>query len=238
MQIWGHYTPYNRGHRHRSQSFGQVPSYVLPNRTNQGVQHLPREIRYPTVPPTASIRGSVVKGDVRLGPYAHVVNAIIRADEGTPFYIGANANVQDGVVIHAHSTQDWGTPQMKNLINVPGKGSFAVYLGNHVTVAHQALIHGPTYVGDNSFIGFDATIHSAKIGKNVEIGHRALIENVTIPDNVAIAPGAVITEQSQVKQHIVPLKGLNTKIAKINTELAKTYTASRANPFRLAMFHR
>ncbi|MEO0490890.1 MAG: carbon dioxide concentrating mechanism protein CcmM, partial [Cyanobacteria bacterium J06659_2] len=40
-------------------------------------------------------------GDVQLGENVIVApNTSIRADEGAPFYIGANTNIQDGVVIH------------------------------------------------------------------------------------------------------------------------------------------
>jgi carbonic anhydrase/acetyltransferase-like protein (isoleucine patch superfamily) len=42
-----------------------------------------------------------VIGDVRIGAQVHIAPGVsIRADEGMPFYIGANVNIQDGVVIH------------------------------------------------------------------------------------------------------------------------------------------
>jgi SulP family sulfate permease len=37
-----------------------------------------------------------------LGDRAHVAaDTSIRADEGSPFHVGANTNIQDGVVMHA-----------------------------------------------------------------------------------------------------------------------------------------
>ena len=40
-------------------------------------------------------------GDVRVGANVFVApGSSIRADEGTPFYIGESTNIQDGVVIH------------------------------------------------------------------------------------------------------------------------------------------
>ncbi|MED0773200.1 hypothetical protein P4T16_14285 [Bacillus siamensis] len=36
-----------------------------------------------------------IKDNVYVGP-----NAAVRADEGTPFYIGSNTNLQDGVILH------------------------------------------------------------------------------------------------------------------------------------------
>ncbi len=40
-------------------------------------------------------------GDVRVGANVFIApGSSIRADEGTPFYIGDSTNIQDGVVIH------------------------------------------------------------------------------------------------------------------------------------------
>jgi len=162
-------------------------------------------------------------GDVTIGPKAHIVNAVIRADEGTPFHIGASSNVQDGAVIHAHYSEENEKPVLHNLVNVPGKGLFSVYIGDNVSINHQTLIHGPAYIGDNSFIGFKATIHHANVGKGVEIGPHAYIEKVDIPDGVAIAPGAIITQPEDIEKYRVPHKNRNEKVMKVNHELAMAY---------------
>jgi carbonic anhydrase/acetyltransferase-like protein (isoleucine patch superfamily) len=201
------------------------PSQITANRMAPGSRYLPWANAYPTIHPTATVRSANITGDVRIGPGAHIVNAMIRADEGTPFHIGAGSNVQDGVVIHAHNTQEQGLPVTKNLIEVPGKGQFSVYIGDNVSLAHQVLVHGPSAIGDNTFVGFKATVQHSQVGRNVEIGPHAYLENVTIPDNVGIAAGAIITKPEDIPRFLVPLKGLNPKIAAVNHELALAYRA-------------
>lgn len=186
-------------------------------------EFLPKKAVFPKIDPLATIRGGWILGDVTIGAKAHIVNAVIRADEGTPFYIGASSNVQDGAVIHAHYSEENEKPVLHNLVNVPDKGLFAVYIGNNVSITHQALIHGPAYIGDNSLIGFKATIHHANVGKNVEIGPHAYIEKVDIPDGVAIAPGAIITQPEDIEKYLVPHKNRNEKVMKVNHELAMAY---------------
>ncbi|WPF77325.1 LbetaH domain-containing protein [Bacillus velezensis] len=58
--------------------------------------------RYPKIDKTSFISPfSSVIGDVRIKDNVYVApNAAIRADEGTPFYIGSNTNLQDGVILH------------------------------------------------------------------------------------------------------------------------------------------
>ncbi|MEM7648501.1 MAG: carbon dioxide concentrating mechanism protein CcmM, partial [Cyanobacteria bacterium P01_A01_bin.70] len=61
-----------------------------------------RDLDQPIIAPSAYVHPlcSLI-GDVELGENVIVApNTSIRADEGAPFYIGANTNIQDGVVIH------------------------------------------------------------------------------------------------------------------------------------------
>jgi acyl-[acyl carrier protein]--UDP-N-acetylglucosamine O-acyltransferase len=85
---------------------------------------------------TAIICGKVIIGEnVFVGPYA-----VIRADEVDasggmdPIVIGANSNIQDGVVIHS-------------------KSGAAVTIGEFTSIAHRSIVHGPCTVGDRVFIG-------------------------------------------------------------------------------------
>jgi carbonic anhydrase/acetyltransferase-like protein (isoleucine patch superfamily) len=203
-------------------------SSITANRVSPATRYLPVASRSPIIHPTATVRASQITGHVLIDAGAHVVNAILRADEGTPFYIGPFSNVQDMVVMHAHSTQELGKPNFKNLITVPSKGNFAIYIGEKTSLAHGALIHGPAYIGDNTFIGFKSTIDNALIGNHVEIGPHAYIKNVTVPDNVAIAPGAIVTDAASLRYNIVPHQELNEEVAKINSELALAYFACPA----------
>ena len=82
-------------------------------------------------------------GDVQLGENVIVSpNTSIRADEGAPFYIGANTNIQDGVVIH-------GLEQGRVLGD--DQKAYSVWIGQDTCITHMALIHGPAYVGNNCF---------------------------------------------------------------------------------------
>jgi carbon dioxide concentrating mechanism protein CcmM len=56
----------------------------------------------PRIDPSAYVHVSTsIIGEVEIGANVMVAPGVsIRADEGSPFYIGASTNVQDGVVIH------------------------------------------------------------------------------------------------------------------------------------------
>jgi carbonic anhydrase/acetyltransferase-like protein (isoleucine patch superfamily) len=204
-------------------TYGPSANRILPGMASAYGTHLPPQAKYPSIDPRATVRNSWILGDVTIGPWVHIVNATIRADEGSPFFIGASSNIQDGVVLHGHNTFNNGQSVLENLVTVPNRGQFSIYVGEYVSVAHQALLHGPVYIGSNSFIGFKSTIHKAKIGRNVEIGAHSYIANVTIPDNTAIAPGSIITRPEDIGRYKTQRLGKNEKISAINTELAQAY---------------
>ena len=132
---------------------------------------------------------SNVIGDVRIG--ANVIVApgtTIRADEGTPFYIGENTNIQDGVVIH-------GLEQGRVIGDDQNK--YSVWVGENNCITHMALIHGPAYVGDNSFIGFRSTVFNARVGAGCIVMMHAFIQDVEIPPGKYVPSGAIITNQQQ-----------------------------------------
>ncbi|MEO6147595.1 MAG: hypothetical protein ABIT70_11240 [Sulfuriferula sp.] len=90
------------------------------------------------VDPTVIIRGKVVIGEnVFIGPYV-VIRADDVDDSGNmePISIGANSNIQDSVVIHS-------------------KSGAQVIIGEHISIAHRSIVHGPCVVGDNVFVGFN-----------------------------------------------------------------------------------
>jgi carbon dioxide concentrating mechanism protein CcmM len=132
---------------------------------------------------------SNVIGDVRIG--ANVIVApgtSIRADEGTPFFIGENTNIQDGVVIH-------GLEQGRVIGD--DQEEYSVWVGKNASITHMALIHGPAYVGDNSFIGFRSTVFNARVGAGCIVMMHALIQDVEIPPGKYVPSGAIITNQQQ-----------------------------------------
>ncbi|WP_375512116.1 ribulose bisphosphate carboxylase small subunit [uncultured Nostoc sp.] len=128
-------------------------------------------------------------GDVQIG--ANVIVApgtTIRADEGRPFYIGENTNIQDGVVIH-------GLEQGRVIGDDQNK--YSVWVGKNTCITHMALIHGPAYVGDNSFIGFRSTVFNARVGAGCIVMMHALIQDVEIPPGKYVPSGAIIINQQQ-----------------------------------------
>ncbi|MFH0702314.1 MAG: carbonate dehydratase [bacterium] len=196
---------------------------ILSNKINSETVYLPFTEIAPFIHPTAVIRNSSIVGNVIINENVHIVNAAVRADEGSPFYIGANSNIQDFAVLHSYTTQKNQDLIKENLVFIPEQGYYAIYICQNVTVAHGALIHGPSKIGCNTFIGFKATVDKASIGSNVEIGAHAYIKKVSIPDNIGIAPNAVILKEEDIKKYTVPLIGVNEKIIQVNLELAKAY---------------
>jgi carbonic anhydrase/acetyltransferase-like protein (isoleucine patch superfamily) len=122
---------------------------------------------------TATVIGLVVLGrEVSVWPYA-----ALRGDN-EPVVIGDGSNIQEGCVLHT----DPGCP---------------LTVGRHVTVGHQAMLHGCT-IGDGSLVGIQAVIlNNAVIGRNCLIGAGALVtEGKVIPDNSLVLghPGKVVRE--------------------------------------------
>ena len=144
----------------------------------------------PVIHHTAYVHAfSNIIGDVRIGENVMIAPGIsIRADEGNPFSIGANTNIQDGVVIH-------GLEQGR-VMGDDGK-PYSVWIGNNSSITHMALIHGPAYVGNDCFIGFRSTVFNAKVGQGCVVMMHALIQDVEIAPGKYVPSGAIITNQEQ-----------------------------------------
>lgn len=144
----------------------------------------------PSIHHTAYVHAfSNIIGDVRIGENVMIAPGIsIRADEGDPFSIGANTNIQDGVVIHGleqgRVRGDDGKP-------------YSVWIGNNSSITHMALIHGPAYVGNDCFIGFRSTVFNATVGHGCVVMMHALIQDVEIAPGKYVPSGAIITNQEQ-----------------------------------------
>ena len=173
----------------------------------------------PQVHPSASVHSfSKLTGDVRVG--AHVLIApgtTIHADEGAPFYIGDNANIQDGVVIHAIE---------QGRVRGDDGQNYAVWIGKNSCITHMALIHGPAFIGDDCFVGFRSTIFNAKLGDGCVIMMHALIQGVEVPPGKYVPSGAVITKQQQA-DHLPDVLVSDRKFAQ---QVAHTHEASAAYP--------
>ena len=135
---------------------------------------------------------SRLSGDVRIGANVFVApGSSIRADEGTPFYIGESSNIQDGVVIHGLE---------KGRVVGDDNREYSVWIGKNTCITHMALIHGPAYIGDECFIGFRSTVFNAKVGDGCIVMMHALIQDVEIPPGKYVPSGAVIVNQQQAER--------------------------------------
>ena len=131
-------------------------------------------------------------GDVKVGANVFVApGSSIRADEGTPFFIGDSSNIQDGVVIHGLES---------GRVVGDDNREYSVWIGKNTCITHMALIHGPAYVGDECFIGFRSTVFNAKIGDGCIVMMHALIQDVEIPPGKYVPSGAVIVNQQQAER--------------------------------------
>lgn len=164
------------------------------------------------VHPKAEVIGRVIiEENVLIAP-----NASLRADEGSPFKICKGCNIQDGVVMHGLLGQ-WITVK---------EGDFSIFIGSHCSIAHQAIIHGPTFIGKKTFVGFRAIIQSSKIGQRCYIGHGAIVIGVEIPDNRYVGHGLVVDSQDKVKR--LPLvmeedNNFNHDVVDVNKRIKEIY---------------
>jgi carbonic anhydrase/acetyltransferase-like protein (isoleucine patch superfamily) len=111
--------------------------------------------------------GSVVVGDVHIGPDSSVwYNVVIRADVA-PVRIGSRTNIQDGSILHAD----------------PG---FPCVIGDDVTVGHRAIVHGAK-VGNGALIGMGAVLLNG-----VQVGDEAIVAaGAVVTEGTIIAPGTL-----------------------------------------------
>ena len=193
------------------------------------VTHLCNKCYKPEVDRTAFIHPlAAVIGHVRVGRAVMICPfASVRGDEGHPLFIGAESNVQDGVVIHALETEGDGHVLEENLVTVRGK-KYAVYVGKRVSLAHQAQIHGPAFVGDDTFIGMKALVFRSVVGRQCVVEPGAILMDVEIPNGRIVPAGVVLKDRHDADAlpritASYPLKDLNAKVVKVNTSLAAGY---------------
>jgi len=161
------------------------------------------------IDPTAQIIGKV-----RIGPRVFVgPNAVIRADEadasGTvaPIEIGADCNVQDGVIVHALA----GTE---------------VKIGRRTSMAHGSIIHGPCVMQADCFVGFRAVLFDVELAEGVFIGAGATVCHVQLPAHRLVPEGTVIrsSEEAATLNETGPAeRAFMKKVISANLHLAAGY---------------
>jgi carbonic anhydrase/acetyltransferase-like protein (isoleucine patch superfamily) len=187
----------------------------------------------PSVDPTAFVHPqAVVCGNVRIGRNVMVCpTAVVRGDEGQPLHVGDDSNVQDGVVIHALETESHGNPVEKNVCTVDGR-RYGVYVGNRVSLAHQAQVHGPAVVQDDTFVGMKALVFKSTVGRSCVIEPGAIVLGVVVADGRYVEAGSVVRTQAHADSLPVitpdyPFKELNRGVVHVNTSLARSYREGR-----------
>jgi len=184
---------------------------------------------------------ALVIGDCKIGKLVLVAPfAVCRSDEGFPVHIGDYSNMQDGVILHALETTSHGKNLDDRRYSAEGvllnandtgfKNGFAIYIGDKVSLAHGVQVHGPAYIGNDTFVGMKSLIFNAKIGKRVAIGVSSTItDGVTIPDNKFVPPGTIVTTQAQADALPArigsPYEAINNAVLHVNQVLAKGYNA-------------
>ena len=127
---------------------------------------------------------AILIGDVEIGNNCSIwYNAVLRGDVHY-IKIGDNTNVQDNVVIHATF--------QKSPTNI----------GNNVTIAHGAIVHGCT-LNDNVMIGMNAVV----------------LDDAVIESNSIVAAGSVVTKGTIVKSGSVYAGIPAKKVKDISPEL-------------------
>lgn len=187
------------------------------------------EISEPQIDPTAYIHpAAMVIGNITLGQRVFVAPmASVRGDEGQSIFVGNESNIQDGVVLHALETEEEGQPIAKNLVTV-GEKKYAVYVGDHVSLAHQSQVHGPARIGNDTFIGMQSLVFKAEIGSQCVVEPGAKVIGVKIADKRYVPAGTVVTTQAQADTlpeitDDYPFKDLNKGVLHVNTQLADGY---------------
>ncbi len=158
---------------------------------------------------TAILCGKIiVEENVFIGPYA-----VIRADEVDesgemePIIIGANSNIQDGVVIHS-------------------KAGGLVQIGTNTSIAHRSIVHGPCIVGENVFIGFNSVLFDCKVGNGSVVRHNSVIEHCEVPENFHIPSTTNIHSNKDlvnVPQITPQMSDFSESVIRANQELVKGY---------------
>ncbi len=173
--------------------------------------HLPVIDESAYIDKTAIICGKVIiKENVFVGPYV-VIRADEVNDEGDmePIIIGANSNLQDGVVIHSKS----GAP---------------VTIGEFSSIAHRSIVHGPCEVGDKAFIGFNSVLFNCRIGQGCVIRHNAVVDGCDLPPGFYVPSTTRIgpkTDLSQIPRVSADATEFSEDVAHTNIDLVKGYKA-------------
>lgn len=137
-------------------------------------------------------------GEVEIGDNCSIwYSAVLRGDVHY-IKVGNNTNIQDNATVHA--------TYKKSPTNI----------GNNVTIAHGAIVHGCT-INDNVMIGMNAVV----------------LDNAVVNSNTIIAAGSVVTKGTIVESGCVYAGIPAKKIKEIGPELLEGEINRIANAYSL-----
>ncbi len=144
----------------------------------------------PSIDPTSFVGPfSTIIGDVTIMKNVFIApNVSIRADEGTPFHIGSDTNIQDGVILHG----------LKDGRVCVDDREYSIFIDKKVSCAHGCIIHGPCNLENHVFVGFNAIVYNAIIGEGSYISTNALVTGgVIVAPHRFIPSGSIIDKQAK-----------------------------------------
>jgi carbonic anhydrase/acetyltransferase-like protein (isoleucine patch superfamily) len=215
-------------------------SQQWPNVHENVLTNFNSNVTFPSIQGSAFIHPfAVVIGNCYIGQNVLVApTAVCRGDEGTPLHVGAFSNIQDGVVLHGLITTIDGNNQDDRRFASNGDrllgndtrfdSGYSVYVGENTSLAHGVLIHGPAFVGNNTFVGMESLVFDAKLGNNVAVGVASTITGgVEVADDKFVPPGSVITTQEQAdalpERVGSAYENINSGVVPTNEDLAAEY---------------
>jgi carbon dioxide concentrating mechanism protein CcmM len=181
---------------------------------------------------------AVIIGDCSIGKDVLVApTAVCRADEGIPIHVGDFSNIQDGVILHALDAARNGTNNDNKRFSQDGDRllgndtrfdqGYSIFISGNVSLAHDSIVHGPAWIGNNTIVGVKSAVLDSKIGNNVVIRLGSMVTGVEIPDNTLVPVGSIITNQTQVDSLPSaigsPSQNLNQGDLQNSQALAKAY---------------
>ena len=171
---------------------------------------------WPQVDPTAYIDPTAqIIGNVHIGARVYIgPNAVIRADESDdkgqvqPIEIGAECNIQDGVIVHA-------------------LGGTQVTVGQRTSLAHGCIIHGPCAIGQSCFIGFRSVVYKALLEDGAFISTGAVVQGVDLVANSFVPATVTVLSREDVVRQVSTTSSTDRKfmekVANANLVLTKGY---------------
>lgn len=227
-----------------SQNQNKDASELHPNEWPNIHANVETNFNYPAISPTIEENAfihpfGVVIGNCYVGKMVFFApTAVCRGDEGTPIKISDYANVQDGVVLHGLETMQDGKFIDYRRYDASGErllannskftNGFSIFVGERTSLAHDSLVHGPAWIGNDTFIGMKSMVFNAKVGNNVSIGVSSTITGgVEVSDNKFVPPGSIITTQEQAdalpERFGTSYENINKAVIHVNEQFAEHY---------------